>query len=203
VSVHCFVAMGDSFTAGTGPGSPRWADQVARSLPGCRYANLAQAGVPSEQVAREQLPRALAMRPDLVSLICGANDVILTTRPNVEAFAATFSGMLEALRAELPDAAIVTATYPHVSHFLQLRPRSRLRVARGMNELNEAIHSLAQRHEAVCLDFAAHPGRGERANYAADGFHPSPAGHREAAHTFALALRNHLGIDLELQEAIA
>ena len=45
--MRCFVALGDSFTAGTGPDEPRWPDEVARAFPGCRYVNLARAGVPA------------------------------------------------------------------------------------------------------------------------------------------------------------
>jgi lysophospholipase L1-like esterase len=199
--VRCFAALGDSFTAGTHPGTPRWADEVARALPGCRYANLARPGVRSGEVAAEQLPLAIALRPDLVSLICGANDVILTTRPDVAAFAETFSGMLARLRAELPGAALATATYPDVSLHFPLRPRSRERVARGLREVNDVIRAAARRHDAACLEFAGHPEQGERQNFADDGFHPSPDGHRKAARAFALGLRQHFGI--EPQEATA
>jgi lysophospholipase L1-like esterase len=199
--VRCFAALGDSFTAGADPEEPRWADEVAHSLPGCRYVNLARAGVRSDEVAAEQLPRAIELEPDLVSLICGANDVILTTRPDVDAFAETFAGMLATLRAEVPAAALVTATYPDVSVHFPLRPRSRRRVSRGLTELNEAIRASARRHGAACLDFAGHPRRGERENFAEDGFHPSPDGHRRAARAFALGLRHHYGI--EPQEATA
>jgi lysophospholipase L1-like esterase len=199
--VRRFAALGDSFTAGTQPGSPRWPDEVARLFPGCRYVNLARPRVRSEEVAAEQLPRAIALGPDLVSVICGANDVILTTRPDVAAFAETFSGMLARLRAELPGAALATATYPDVSLHFPLRPRSRQRVARGLRELNEAIRLAARRYGAACLEFAEHPDRGERENFADDGFHPSPDGHRKAAREFALGLRHHFGI--EPQEATA
>jgi phosphatidylinositol alpha 1,6-mannosyltransferase len=199
--VRCFVALGDSFTAGSEPGEARWPDEVADWLPGCRYVNLARSRVRSHEVADEQLPRALELEPDLVSLICGANDVLLTTRPDVPAFANTFSGMLGTLRSELPEAALVTATYPDVWTHFPLRPRSRERVARGLAGVNEAIRSAADDHDALCLEFAGHPARGERENYADDGFHPSPAGHRHAARAFALGLRNELGIEPE--EAIA
>jgi lysophospholipase L1-like esterase len=196
--IDCFVAMGDSFTAGTEPGGPRWPDEIGRSLPGCRYVNLAEAGASSREVAERQLPRAVELRPALVSLICGANDVILTTRPDLEAFAGLFGEMLATLRAQLPDAALVTATYPDVSRFFPLRPRSRVRVATGIRGVNEAIRRLARRHGAVCLEFAGHPGRGERENFAPDGFHPSPTGHSKAAVAFALGLRDQLGIQVEV-----
>jgi lysophospholipase L1-like esterase len=201
VSVRLFVAMGDSFSAGTEPEVVPWPERVAPSLLGCRLVNLAEPGARSEDVAAAQLEPAIALKPDLVSLICGANDVLLTTRPDLSAFAATFGEMLGRLRDEVPWAALVTATYPDVAQLLPLRPRSQARVERGLHGLNRAIRWLSRRHGAVCLDFAGHPGRGERANFATDGFHPSDAGHGRAAQAFLLGVRDHFGIDPELQEA--
>ena len=74
-----YVAMGDSFTAGVDPSVPRWADELARSLGG-PYVNLAEVGATSEQVENEQLEQALALSPDVVTLVCGANDVLYSTR---------------------------------------------------------------------------------------------------------------------------
>lgn len=201
--VGCFVALGDSFTAGTGPGAPRWPDEVAASLPGCRYANLAEPGARSTEVAERQLPRALELRPDLVSVICGANDVLLTTRPDLPAFFELFAAILARLGSEAPGARILTATYPEATRRFPLRPRSRERVTAGLREVNRTVRWLARRHGALCMDFAGHPG-GERGdNFAEDGFHPSAAAHREAARIFGLGLREQLGIQLESQEAIA
>jgi lysophospholipase L1-like esterase len=203
--VRRWVALGDSFTAGTDPGAPRWADDLAdglrRTYPGCSCENLAIAGATAQEVAAEQLEPAIALRPDLVSVVCGANDVLLSVRPDIPAVATALSGILARLRAELPGAAIVTATYPDVTRFYPLRPRSRLRVARGIQRLNAEIRALAQRQGTVCLDFAAHPEQGVRANFAEDGFHPSGDGHRKAALAFAAGLRHHLGLDLDLEEA--
>ena len=61
-AVTTYVAMGDSFTAGTEPGVPRWPDQLARSLGGL-YVNLAEVGATSEHVEAEQLERALELSP--------------------------------------------------------------------------------------------------------------------------------------------
>jgi lysophospholipase L1-like esterase len=197
VSARCFVAIGDSFTARGPAGQPCWADELARAMPDWRYENLARRGATVAEVAREQLLPALELEPDLVSLICGANDVLLTTRPDVPAFAARFGSLLAVLREQLPGATLVTATYPDVSSHFPLRPRSRARVAAGMAGVNAAVRRLARRHGAVCLELAEHPERGERENFAADGFHPSAAGHRKAARAFALGLRRHAGIELE------
>ncbi|MEI8084123.1 MAG: SGNH/GDSL hydrolase family protein, partial [Actinomycetes bacterium] len=80
-----YVALGDSFTEGLDDPAPDgrhhgWADRLANSLaertPGLEYANLAIRGRKLPQIIDEQVPAALAMRPDLVSLGGGVNDVL-------------------------------------------------------------------------------------------------------------------------------
>src|SRR5690554_5488949 len=82
-----YVALGDSFTEGIGdpePGSPGghrgWADRVAEVLSAktddFAYANLAVRGRLLQQILDEQVEPALALRPDLVSISAGGNDII-------------------------------------------------------------------------------------------------------------------------------
>lgn len=186
-----YVALGDSFTAGLDPGGPRWADELARQL-GARYVNLASVGATSEQVEREQLERALALEPDVVTIVCGANDVLFSTRPDPEAYADRLSRMFARLKRELPDVAVVTATYPDISRFVDLRPRTRARVEEGMRRFNAAVRRVARRHDVVLMDSSEHPAASDRATFAADGFHPSPEGHRRAAAEFLRALGKRL-----------
>jgi phosphatidylinositol alpha 1,6-mannosyltransferase len=183
--------MGDSFTAGVDPSVPRWADELAHSLGGF-YVNLAEVGATSEHVEEEQLERALDLSPDVVTLVCGANDVLLSTRPDPDAYAARLSRMFARLRRERPDVMILTATYPDISRFLDLRPRSRSRVERGMRRFNAACRKVASRHGVVLLEGFDHPATSERSTFAADGFHPSEEGHRAAAREFLRALRKRL-----------
>ena len=152
--VRTYAALGDSFTCGLHPGrEPRWADGVAEALgPDLRYANLAEVGATSRDVEERQLDRGLELRPDLVSLICGANDVLESVRPDVEAYAERLGRMLARIGAEAPGAAVVTATYPDLSRFLDLRPRTRARVSQGMKGFNDASRAAAAPHGAVRLE---------------------------------------------------
>ncbi len=185
-----YVALGDSFTAGLVPGEPRWADEVARALgPRTRYENLAWVGATSADVEEKQLERAIALEPDVVTLVCGANDVLLNTRPDPADYAARLSRMFERLRREAPRAEVVTATYPDLSRFLDLRPRTRARVEKGMLLFNAACRAVASRHDVALLEGFDHPAAEERATFADDGFHPSEEGHRKAAFEFLRALR--------------
>lgn len=180
-TVSSYVALGDSLTHGTDPEREgRWPDDVAAAL-GCRYANLAKFGATSREVEDEQLDAAIVLRPDLVSLICGANDVLESVRPQPGDFAERLARMFLRLRTASPSALIFTATYPDLSRFVELRERTRRRVARGIEDFNTACRAVAAQHDVVVLEWADHPETGDPAYRAADGFHPSPDGHRRAA----------------------
>jgi lysophospholipase L1-like esterase len=198
VIVSNYVALGDSFTAGQGSSDDeRWADRLAAFLaarnPKLTYSNLAVDGANSADVL-EQLPAALALRPDLVTVICGANDVLLTSRPDIEGYEARFAQILSGLRRGASEAAILTATAPESWHFLELRPRTKARLVSALGELNAATRTIAAQHRVPCLNVAGHPGLSERENFGADGLHPSTLGHERAAHEIALSLRAHFGI---------
>ena len=101
--------------------------------------NLASVGATSEEVEQEQLERALELKPDVVTLVCGANDVLVqhagpTQRPTPPASRACSRGCGESCRS----VHIVTATYPDISRFLELRPRTQARVVEGMERFNAA-----------------------------------------------------------------
>jgi hypothetical protein len=77
----------------------RFAERLAALQPGLRYANLAVRGRILQQVADEQLPQALAMRPGLVSIAAGGNDML---RPGADPDV-SFDAVIQALEdADLP-----------------------------------------------------------------------------------------------------
>lgn len=202
-AVSSYLALGDSFTAGhdSVPGE-RWADRLADGLravnPDLRYANLAVDGATSAAVLK-QVPAALAHEPDLITVICGANDVLLSTRPDVAAYEERFSEILRRLGKAAPEAAVLTATAPEVWHFLELRPRTKARLIAALYDLNAITRNVAARFGIPCLLVAGHPGLKDPANFSADGLHPSPLGHERAAREIALTLRTEFGIESQTQ----
>ncbi|SDR29168.1 SGNH/GDSL hydrolase family protein [Thermostaphylospora chromogena] len=102
-----FVAVGDSFTEGLNDpaedgGFRGWADRVAERLaadePEFRYANLAVRGKLLHQVVEEQVPFAVEMEPDLVSLCAGGND-LLRPSGDPDRLAKTLARAVRELRA--------------------------------------------------------------------------------------------------------
>jgi lysophospholipase L1-like esterase len=192
-----YVALGDSYSAGV-PGVPeagRWPDHLAEILradePDLDYRNLAAVGATSADVAREQVGRCIELRPSLVTLVCGANDVLLSTRPDVSAYRARLGQMLKRLREALPAATVLTATTPDLSTHMPLGPLTRRRVSRGMREVNETTRSVARLLGVPCVEFADDPRARDRENFADDGYHPSAIGNHRTALAFAAVLRGH------------
>lgn len=193
-----FAVLGDSFTAGAGdPPEVTWPDRVARWLRAAysplSYENFAFDGATSEDVL-EQVDSALELRPDLVTVFCGANDVLKSVRPDVEGYSVRLTAILDQLRGGLPRAAILTATSPEYWRFADLRPRTQKRLNSGITRLNEATRSIARDRSVEYIDAARHPLLDQRENFAPDGFHPSPKGHARAAIVIAQTVWERFGI---------
>ncbi|MDJ0466541.1 SGNH/GDSL hydrolase family protein [Streptomyces sp. H27-C3] len=182
-----YVALGDSQSEGVGDGddatglrglADRLAEQLAVLNPGLQYANLAVRGKLAGQVRAEQLAPALAMRPDLVTVIAGVNDLM---RPKFDA--AEVAAELEAMFAALTAAGVrvATVTFPDVGKIAPLaRPlRSRVR------DLNARVRVAAARHGVAVADCAVHPFATDPRVWSADRLHASPVGHARIAAALA------------------
>lgn len=113
-----YVAIGDSFSEGVGDPAPErpngvrgWADRVAEQLitadPAWGYANLAIRGRKLPQIVAEQVPQAIALKPTLVTVSAGGND-ILRPRVDVEAIVAQLDDALGELKATGADVVVFT-----------------------------------------------------------------------------------------------
>ncbi|MGH3391508.1 MAG: SGNH/GDSL hydrolase family protein, partial [Actinomadura sp.] len=150
-----YVAIGDSFTEGLGDPDPHspggwrgWADQVAAGLAGrtgeFAYANLAIRGRLLGRIIDEQLPRAVELEPDLVSISGGGND-LLRPGTDVDALAERAEEAVAALRAAGADVVMFTGVDPVGSPVIR-RTRGRVAV------FNEHIRAIAARHDAYVVD---------------------------------------------------
>lgn len=189
-----YVAMGDSLTAGideTPPGT-RWADLFAERLRESQgdlvYDNLAVFGMTSDEVRGSQLDDALGGPVDVVSLICGGNDVMKLTAPDAEMFGSEMDAMFSALRAANPDALLIGGRIADMSQLLPYRERSRARVVRATTEFNAVIDDVAGRHDVRLVDFSIVTRALAGDFLASDGFHPSIAGQRAIYEAVVAAL---------------
>jgi len=177
-----FAALGDSFTEGVG--DPRadgtcrgWADRFACHLaavrPSLGYANLAIRGKLLAEVLDEQVPLAIAMRSDLVSLAAGGND-LLRPRTDPDDLAATFECAVAALRASGATVLAFTGFDPKAFPFLRL--------IRGKSAvLTMHIREIAARHGCLVADLWTMRVLTDRRLWTPDRLHLTPDGHRRVA----------------------
>ncbi len=151
---HRYVALGDSTTEGLedpypGGGYRGWADRLAERLavlnPDVRYANLAVRGRKLGRIRAEQLAPALAMEPDLASVVGGINDV-LRPRADLGALAADLEAMVAALTGR--GATVLVLTYPDVGRIMAVARR----VSPRLLDYNERVRRIAARQGARVID---------------------------------------------------
>lgn len=203
--VRAYAALGDSFTAGRDSiDAERWPDLLAaamrRTNPEMRYENLAVDGATSGEVLDGQVEPALALEPDFITVVCGANDVLLATRPDVATYAENFDKILRRLREGAPEAMLVTATAPEGWQFMELRPRTEARLIEATRELNDVTREAAERWGVVCLPVAGHPALRDPETFSADGLHPSTEGHQTVARESAIFITAKLGIEFDMEK---
>ncbi|MFB8775557.1 SGNH/GDSL hydrolase family protein [Streptomyces broussonetiae] len=182
-----FVALGDSLTEGVGDpvggGWRGWAALLAGEL-GDRPAhltNLAVSGAQTRDVLETQLPAALALRPDLVSVLVGVNDTLRRTF-DIHAVAARLDEVYAACTAQ--GAVVLTACLPDPGAMLGLPGALARPLARRQRAVNTVVHALSARHGAVHLHAAEGAWLTDRAMWSADRLHPGERGHRQLALRF-------------------
>lgn len=184
-----YVAIGDSFTEGLmdfaadaehtepGDGFRGWADRLAEQLvtspvgsPDLAYANLAIRGRLADQVLAEQLPRALDLAPDLVSIVAGGNDCL---RPYTDIDA--LAGEIESAVVQLREAGITvlmaTGYDTETASPLLRAVRSRVAI------FNSHLWTIAQRHGCRMLDVWGLRDLYSSEMWADDRIHLSALGH--------------------------
>lgn len=195
-----FVALGDSFTEGLNDPDPTqqdtyvgWADRVAVALDARNrelgapfgYANLAIRGRLIDAVIEEQLMPALALKPDLVSLSAGGNDV-LRPRVSLPAVMRRLEGAIVQLREAGADVILVTA--PDVSWTPLVN-----RVHPRMAEYTANLWAVGQRTGAFVVDIYTLVALHDARMWGPDRIHFSSEGHARIA---SQALWT-LGLDIE------
>jgi len=180
-----FAALGDSITLGMGdpvPGGWRgWAALLADGLHEPTLHNLATSGALSDHVESVQLPAALALRPDIASVVIGVNDT-LRGGFDPERVGASVARTVEALTAA--GSVVLTMRLPDPGQMLRIPGGLARPLARRMAAVNVELDAIAARYQTVHFDAASDPGTYDRRNWSVDRLHPNERGHRMIACRF-------------------
>jgi lysophospholipase L1-like esterase len=158
-----------------------WADRFAAYLaeqnPGVLYANLAIRGRRTKRIRSDQLEPAIALNPDLASVMAGANDVLGSF--DLDETMTDLEDMYARLRGA--GATVIGCTFPDPGATYSIARRLSPRV----RALNAAIREAAARHGVVLVDFEAYPAVNDPRWWSHDRLHLNTAGHTRLATAFA------------------
>ena len=187
-----YVAVGASDTVGVGASDPRtgsWPARLAARLPaGTDYLNLGVSGSIASQAAREQLPAAIAARPQLVTIWLAVNDL------NANISAADYATALRSVVAPLvsgTSARIFVGDVPDLRSVPAYAGTDQTALLARITAYNAAIAALAAAFPERVTVVDLFTGSGPLVStitVSADGFHPSDAGYTLIADRFAAAI---------------
>ncbi|MCU0491289.1 MAG: SGNH/GDSL hydrolase family protein [Chloroflexaceae bacterium] len=199
-----YVALGNSVVYGTGASSrsrgyvPLLHHQLQTVYPHARLHNLGSNGATAEQVLTQQLAQAVALRPHLVTLSVGPND--LTQARPLYAYTHDLEDIFERLTSQT-EAVVVASTLPDITRtplVAGLDSLTRQLIGDQVQRFNGALYAVAGQHDVEVVDVyepSRQMAKGDTSLTAADGYHPSDDGY---AHWAELMWR---GIERRLPQA--
>lgn len=207
-----YAAVGASETVGVGATRPEhdaWPQVLRRAVldADTTFVNVGVSGSTVRQALEQQLPRAVAAGPDLVTVWLNVNDIVRSVP--VAAYERDLAALVSGLRRDgetevllantppLEDLPVVRACLPNPPPgrrcLLPVSLPGPEPVIAFVQQFNDAIARVADAHGAVLVDLhavaVAERERRLEHYFSGDGFHPSTEGHAAVARTFAAAWR--------------
>jgi lysophospholipase L1-like esterase len=175
-----YVALGDSYTIGTGVAeAERWPNQLVAALDDPQLelvANLGVNGATSDDLIESQLSRVAALRPDLVTVLIGVNDVV--RRVPAGRYGDNVELILGRLLDLVPAERIVVVSTPDYT----LTPMggafgNSAQQSAAIDEFNAILEGATRQRGIAFVDIGPIADRvaTDRSLVAADGLHPSAA----------------------------
>ncbi|HEV8470584.1 MAG TPA: SGNH/GDSL hydrolase family protein [Candidatus Limnocylindria bacterium] len=187
-----FLALGDSFTIGTGTTPDRsfpavlaaiWRDHGAK----VETSNPSVNGYTSDDLIAEELPLVAAFDPDLVTILIGANDIVQGS--GEDRYRAQVARIHKRIRADALDARVIGLPQPDWS----LAPAAAgfgdtAVIRRTIERFNEIAREEAERAGGMWVDlFPLMREQARKRMFASDGLHPSAEAYAEWARELSRA----------------
>jgi acyl-CoA thioesterase-1 len=193
-----FIAIGDSTVEGVGATHPSRSytgiiyAMIKEQFPKATYHNFGKFGASSKSVIEEQLDKAIALNPDLVTISVGANDINEKVLP--PKFGRNLRTIIETIQRET-HAKIVINNLPDFTKSAAISLMHRKLSGLVISKYNKAIEKVTSQYDVFFIDLYKHS-RVYAKHYpeliAEDKFHPSDFGYALWANTIMNAIANHI-----------
>ena len=187
-TVYAAIGASDAVGIGATPSSQGYVPEFARKLDAAlgnvTLFNLGENGAWVDDMLADQLPAALAARPDYVTVWTGSNDLI--GGAEASAFGAKLDQLLGELRKET-DAVVLVGNLVAMTEAPRFRDGSDPDVTEErVSAFNLVIEQAAAAHGCVLVRLFDLEVSDDL--FWIDGFHPNNAGHQQLADAFWAAL---------------
>ena len=196
--VRRYLALGDSYTIGTGASdeSHSWPSIIARRL-NAELTNPSVNGYTTLDLIRDQLPYLERIKPDLVSILIGVNDLVQGRPPDL--YRDSLTRIYDAVRdLETPPrvAAISIPTWSYVPAAADFGGKDQ--VAKLTGAFNAVAEQEARARNFTWIDISAAStaGAGAPGWIASDDLHPGDSQYAVWAEAIWSALRDSWGATL-------
>lgn len=182
-----YVALGDSLTNGAGVTKHDESypyligEKIAGSNKKVILKNASYPGVKTEDLINSLLEPAIAMQPDVVTILIGVNDI--HNHITKEKFEVNYRHILERL-TKGTSAKIYIINIPLIGSNTAILPPLNLYFEAETKKFNAIIKKLATEYNLTYIDLYSPTKellRKDGSHYSADSFHPSSAGYKEWA----------------------
>ncbi|MCX7777211.1 MAG: SGNH/GDSL hydrolase family protein [Armatimonadetes bacterium] len=201
VGIHklAYVAIGASDTQAAGASSYEHGYVVAfhrylEQATGRKwdFINVGRSGARITDVVERQLPLAIAVRPTVVSIWVGGNDVRHRIHP--KGFERLLRGMLGTLREEM-NAIVLIANLPEMERqpfARRIAPEEREFLRKQSRIYNDIIERAASDFGAILVDLRSVDEMYDERFFCSDGLHPNDVGYKRIAERFIEALKQNI-----------
>ena len=177
-----FVVMGDSTSIGQGADYARSIAYLsAVSLAHhheLSWTNLGVSGAVTQEVVEQQLPRALELKPDVVLLALGANDVTHLT--SLKQFGRDMQSIIMQLQTVSPNIKIFLTGSPDMSSVPRFASPTQWIAGIRTKQVNKVVQTFTKKTNVTFIPIAEKTGAIFKARpelFAADKFHPTADGY--------------------------
>jgi lysophospholipase L1-like esterase len=182
------AVLGDSLACGLGATAPelglahRLHARLRAQRPSSTIFSLAVPHSTMGDVLYHQVPKLRTLRPDLVLVIAGANDLRYTR--DVLVIVRRFRNLLQAIHHAAPDAQAIAGGMPDVTRTIAVPRLLKAPVQRLCDRINERMRSIVLARGDGFIDlfaFTSTPLCSGAEYLCDDGFHPNDFGYAEIA----------------------
>jgi lysophospholipase L1-like esterase len=197
-----YVAIGDSFTEGIGDpvdgfqsiGSMERLSQILkRSNPNLKFTNLANRGLMITEIRQSQLVRALSLKPDFITIVAGAND-ILKGRFEAQNFENELRSLYESTVKTV--AMVSSGNVPDFPLIKTLETAVQKRFNRQVEKANSIIRSLAAEYKIIFVDANAYSHDFDENDWSTDQVHLNARGYFKFTDVVIQELEKQTGFEI-------